>query len=257
MHRLRDIPLVVLLTLIGLFALPMWQTAGAIVYADPGTKDRPCINLPPQANDRADTATSGNSRLCTPTPTSTLPPTSTPTSTASPTFTPSYTATTTNTATATNTPTPTNTATPTSTVTATYTPTATFTPTATATATYTPSATLTSTDTATATSTATATKTPTPISPVGITVYNTGGFFVQYYVSYYVGGTLHSQYSGVFNINQGVTLTIPGTATNVGVLIQEYTGITGWQTACTRSYAQATSAVIIVSGTPFLASCTG
>ncbi len=53
---------------------------------------------------------------------------------------------------------------------------------------------------------------------------------------------LQSLYSGVFNINQGVTLTIPGNATNVGVLIQGYTGITGWQTSCTRSYAQATTA---------------
>ena len=68
---------------------------------------------------------------------------------------------------------------------------------------------------------------------------------------------LQSLYSGVFTINQGVTLTIPGNATNVGVLIQNYTGITGWQTACTRSYAQATSVVIIVSGTTFIPSCTG
>jgi hypothetical protein len=37
---------------------------------------------------------------------------------------------------------------------------------------------------------------------------------------------LQSLYSGVFNINQGVTLTIPGNATNIGVLIQGYTGIT-------------------------------
>ena len=89
-------------------------------------------------------------------------------------------------------------------------------------------------------------------------MYNTGGFFVQYYVSYYLPGLpLQSLYSGVFNINQGVTLPIPGNATGVGVLIQEYTGITGWQTACTRSYAQATNAVIIVSGTPFLATCAG
>jgi hypothetical protein len=71
------------------------------------------------------------------------------------------------------------------------------------------------------------------------------------------GSPLQSLYSGVFNINQGVTLTIPGTATNVGVRIQHYTGITGWQTACTRSYAQATGAVIIVSGTPFFPTCTG
>jgi hypothetical protein len=68
---------------------------------------------------------------------------------------------------------------------------------------------------------------------------------------------LQSLYSGVFNVNQGVTLTIPGNATNVGVLIQLYTGITGWQTACTRSYAQATTAVIIVSGTTFSPTCTG
>ena len=68
---------------------------------------------------------------------------------------------------------------------------------------------------------------------------------------------LQSLYSGVFNFNQGVTLTIPGNATNVGILIQGYTGITGWQTACTRAYAQATSVVIIVAGTTFLPSCTG
>jgi hypothetical protein len=89
-------------------------------------------------------------------------------------------------------------------------------------------------------------------------VYNTGSFFVQYYVSYNVPGLpLQSLYSGVFNINQGVTLQIPGTATNIGLLIQGYTGITGWQTACTRSYAQATDVVIIVSGTTFSPTCTG
>jgi hypothetical protein len=110
----------------------------------------------------------------------------------------------------------------------------------------------------TPTATSTATGTPTPVPSASITVYNTGSFFVQYYVTYNLSGLpLQSQYSGVFNINQGVTLTIPGTATNVGVLIQGYTGITGWQTACTRSYAQATSVVIIVSGTTFAPSCTG
>ena len=89
-------------------------------------------------------------------------------------------------------------------------------------------------------------------------MYNTGAFFVQYYVSYNVPGLpLQSLYSGVFNINQGVTVQIPGTATNVGLLIQGYTGITGWQTACTRSYARATDAVIIVSGTSFFPACTG
>ena len=112
--------------------------------------------------------------------------------------------------------------------------------------------------TPTPTATSTPTSTPAPAPPANITVYNTGGFFVQYYVSYNLPGMpLQSLYSGVFNINQGVTLTIPGNATNVGVLIQEYTGITGWQTACTRSYAQATTVVIIVSGTPFFATCTG
>jgi hypothetical protein len=104
----------------------------------------------------------------------------------------------------------------------------------------------------------TATSTPTPVPPANITVYNTGGFLVQYYVSYNLPGLpLQSLYSGVFNINQGVTLTIPGNATNVGVLIQLYTGITGWQTVCTRSYAQATTVVIIVSGTFLSPSCTG
>lgn len=152
------------------------------------------------------------------------------------------------------TPTPTSTsnATPTNTPTATSTTTPTFTPTDTATATSTP------TDTAIPTDTATATSTPMPVPPANITVYNTGAFFVQYYVSYNLPGVpLQSLYSGVFNINQGVTLSIPGEATNVGVLIQLYTGITGWQTACTRSYAQATSAVIIVSGTTFSPTCTG
>ena len=97
-----------------------------------------------------------------------------------------------------------------------------------------------------------------PVPPANITVYNTGAFFVHYYVSYNLpGAPLQSLYSGVFNVNQGVTLSIPGEATNVGVLIQVYTGITGWQTACTRAYAQATGAVIIVSGTTFLPTCTG
>lgn len=144
------------------------------------------------------------------------------------------------------TPTPTSTATPV--------PTDTATPTSTATPTFTPAP----TDTATPTSTQTPTSTPTPAPPANITVYNTGAFFVQYYVSYNLPGMpLQSLYSGVFNVNQGVTLTIPGNATNVGVLIQLYTGITGWQTACTRSYAQATTAVIIVSGTTFSPTCTG
>ena len=114
------------------------------------------------------------------------------------------------------------------------------------------------TDTPTDTPTETPTDTPTPVPPANITVYNTGSFFVQYYVSYSLPGLpLQSLYSGVFNINQGITLPIPGTATNVGVLIQGYTGITGWQTACTRSYAQAIDAVIIVSGTTFSPTCTG
>lgn len=132
------------------------------------------------------------------------------------------------------------------------------TPTTTATPTSTPTATSTPTNTATPTNTPTATSTPTPVPAASITVYNIGAFFVQYYVSYNLPGLpLQTLYSGVFNINQGVTLTIPGAATNVGVLIQGYTGITGWQTACTRSYAQATSVVIIVSGTTFSPTCTG
>jgi hypothetical protein len=111
----------------------------------------------------------------------------------------------------------------------------------------------TTTTTTSTTSTTTTTTTTTTVPAQNITVYNTGAFFVQYYVSY----NGQSQYSGVFNINQGVTLTIPGTATGVGVLVQNYTGITGWQTVCTRSYAVATTAVIIVSGTTFSASCSG
>ena len=97
-----------------------------------------------------------------------------------------------------------------------------------------------------------------PIPPANITVYNTGAFFAQYFVSYNLPGAPgQSQSSGVFNINQGVTLAIPGTATSVGVLVQYYTGITGWQTACIRAYPQATDAVIIVSGSIYSATCTG
>lgn len=128
----------------------------------------------------------------------------------------------------------------------------------TATPTNTPTPTSTPIATATPTNTPTATSTPTPSPPATIGVYNTGSFYVQFYVSYNLPGLpLQSLYSGVFNINQGVTLTIPGNATNVGVLIQGYTGITGWQTACTRAYAQATSVVIIVGGTTFSPTCTG
>ena len=127
--------------------------------------------------------------------------------------------------------------------------------------TSTPIATDTPTEPATPTNTPTdivPTSTPTAVPPASITVYNTAAFFVQYYVSYNLPGLpLQSLYSGVFNVNQGVTLTIPGEATNVGVLVQHYTGITGWQTTCTRAYAQATSAVIIVSGTTFSPTCTG
>ena len=188
-----------------------------------------CESLPPR-----------NPRRCTPTPAYTPSPTNTPAVTATPTVTP----------TATNTPTTTPTATPTNT------PTPTSTPTATATPTNTPTPTPTNTPVPTATPTATSTPTPPPPATIG--VYNTGSFFVHFYVSYNLPGLpLQSLYSGVFNINQGVTLTIPGNATNVGVLIQGYTGITGWQTACTRAYAQATSVVIIVSGTTFFPTCTG
>jgi hypothetical protein len=190
MKNLRNITLVVLLTLVGLLTLPMWQHSGAITYAQQGQSDAKCVNLPAQANDHAHAATSGNPKFCTPTPSETP----TPDPTSEPTDTP----------------------------------------------------------------TETPTDAPTPVPPANITVYNTGGFFVQYYVSYSLPGLpLQSLYSGVFNVNQGVTLTIPGTATNVGVLIQVYTGITGWQTACTRSYAQAIDAVIIVSGTTFLPTCAG
>lgn len=174
--------------------------------------------------------------------------------------TPAVTATPTVAPTATNTPTTSPTATPTNTPTPTSTPAATATPTNTPlpTPTNTPTSTATPTFTPTATATATATSTPTPLPPATIGVYNTGGFFVQFYVSYNLPGVpLQSLYSGVFNINQGVTLTIPRNATNVSVLIQHYTGITGWQTACTRAYAQAASVVIIVGGTTFLPTCTG
>lgn len=218
------------LALAGLLALPMRLHAAATnVYLSPiMAGGASCVNLPLKAGNPAATATSKNPKLCTPTPTNTPTQlstnTSTPTNTAIPTDIPTNTATSTSTATPTSTPT--DTATPTSTPAATSTP--------------------------------TATSTATPAPPASITVYNTGSFFVQYYVSYNLPGMpLQSLYSGVFNINQGVTLTIPGNATNVGVLIQEYTGITGWQTACARSYVQATTVVIIVSGTPFLASCTG
>jgi hypothetical protein len=240
------------LALSGLFALPMrLNAAGTSVYLSPiMAGGSSCVNLLVPTGGPAATATSKNPKLCTPTPTnnptqmSTNTPT--PTNTATPTDLP------TDTATPTNTSTPTNTATSTSTTTPTDTATLISTPTDTETATSTP------TPTSTPTATSTATSTPTPAPPANITVYNTGSFFVQYYVSYNLPGMpLQSLYSGVFNINQGVTLTIPGNATNVGVLIQGYTGITGWQTACTRSYAQATTVVIIVSGTTFIPSCTG
>ena len=234
MHKPKHTTLVVLLALTlvlsGLLALPMrLNAAGTSVYLSPiMAGGSSCVNLPVPTGGPAATATSKNPKLCTPTPTNTPTQLST------------------------NTPTPTNTATPTDIPTDTATPTNTSTPTNTATSTST------AMPTNTPTATSTATSTPTPAPPANITVYNTGAFFVQYYVSYNLPGMpLQSLYSGVFNINQGVTLTIPGNATNVGVLIQGYTGITGWQTACTRSYAQATTVVIIVSGTTFLPTCTG
>jgi hypothetical protein len=240
MHKPKHTTLIVLLALTlalaGLLALPMrLNAAGTSVYLSPiMAGGSSCVNLPVPTGGPAATATSKNPKLCTPTPTNTPTQLST------------------------NTPTPTNTATPTDIPTDTATPTNTSTPTNTATSTSTATPTDTATPTNTPTATSTATSTPTPAPPANITVYNTGAFFVHYYVSYNLPGMpLQSLYSGVFNINQGVTLTIPGNATNVGVLIQGYTGITGWQTACTRSYAQATTVVIIVSGTTFLPTCTG
>lgn len=217
------------LMLVGLLAVPVQLSAAAAISSgDSSANSARCKNTPPPAGRRADPERSGRNKHCTPTPISTSNATSTHAPTSAPT----------------NTPTAASTATPTASATPTDTATATSTPTATA--------------TATPTDTATATRTPMPVPPANITVYNTGAFFVHYYVSYNLPGVpLQSLYSGVFNINQGVTLAIPGEATNVGVLIQLYTGITGWQTACTRSYAQATSAVIIVSGTTFLPTCTG
>jgi hypothetical protein len=250
MHKPKHTTLVVLLALTlalsGLLALPMrLNAAGTSVYLSPiMAGGSSCVNLPVPTGGPAATATSKNPKLCTPTPTNNPTQMSTNTPTTTNTATP--------TGIATDTTTPTNT--PTNTATSTSTAMPTNTPTDTATATSTSAA----TSTPTATRTATATSTPTPVPPANITVYNTGAFFVQYYVSYNLPGMpLQSLYSGVFNINQGVTLTIPGNATNVGVLIQGYTGITGWQTACTRSYAQATTVVIIVSGTTFLPTCTG
>lgn len=234
--KLRYTTLIALLGLglVALFALPM-HAAGTVGYMNVSAAGNPsCVNLPTVVP----TATSNNPRLCTPTPAVT--PTSAATLTATPTNTATPTSTATATNTATPTPTPTNTATPTST------PTATSTPTDTATPAVTP------------TNTATPTSTPTAVPSASITVYNTGAFFVLYYVSYNLPGLpLQSLYSGVFNVNQGVTLAIPGEATNVGVLVQHYTGITGWQTTCTRAYAQATSVVIVVSGTTFSPTCTG
>jgi hypothetical protein len=209
----------------GLWAVPVQLSAAAAISSeDSSANSARCKNMPPPAGGRDDPERSGKNKRCTPTPISTAKATPTHASTSAPT----------------NTPTAATTATPT------------LTPTDTATATSTP------TDTATPTYTATATSTPMPVPSVSITVYNTGAFFVHYYVSYNLpGAPLQSLYSGVFNVNQGVTLAIPGEATNVGVLIQHYTGITGWQTACTRAYAQATGAVIIVSGTTFFPTCTG
>ncbi|MCB9078720.1 MAG: hypothetical protein H6631_14055 [Anaerolineaceae bacterium] len=246
-HRPRHTTLVALLALglalAGLLALPMWRhTTGTIIYADQGEKHSQCVNLPPKAGGPAGKGTSKNPKLCTPTPTNNSGEAPAPTNT--PTATP------TNTPTATDTPTPEPTATDTPTATATDTPTDTPTP-------------VPPTDTPTPTATATntpvpPTDTPTPVPSASITVYNTGAFFAQYFVSYNLPGAPgQSQSSGVFNINQGVTLAIPGTATNVGVLVQYYTGITGWQTACIRAYPQATDAVIIVSGSIYSASCTG
>ena len=213
------------LMLAGLWAVPVQLSAAAAISSvDSSANSARCKTMPPPAGGRDDPERSGKNKRCTPTPISTSKATTTHAPTSAPT----------------NTPTAASTATPT------------FTPTDTATATSTP------TDTAAPTDTATATSTPMPVPPASITVYNTGAFFVHYYVSYNLpGAPLQSLYSGVFNVNQGVTLAIPGEATNVGVLIQLYTGITGWQTACTRSYAQATSAVIIVSGTTFSPTCTG
>lgn len=226
---LRRNLLTALVALAWLLIVLIGQTAGTIIYADQTMGDSTCVNLPAQANDHARAATSGNPKFCTPTPTDitvstpSATPSNPPTNTEPP---------------PTNTPIPTNTPTLTPSETPTVAPTSppTFTP----------------------TDTVPPTSTPVTVPPASITVYNTGSFFVHYYVSYNLPGLpLQTLYSGVFNINQGITLTIPGTATNVGVLIQGYTGITGWQTACTRSYAQATTAVIIVSGTTFSPSCTG
>ena len=243
-HKPRYTTLIAMLglALVALFALPM-GTTGTVGYMNVSAAGNPlCVSLPTVVP--TGTATSNNPRLCTPTPTVT--PTSAATLTPTPTNTATPTSTATATSTATPTPTPTKTATPTSTPTVTSTPTNTATPTDTAPPTFTP------------TNTPAPTSTPTELPPANITVYNTGAFFVQYFVSYYLpDGSLQSQASGVFNINQGVTLAIPGSATNVGVLVQHYTGITGWQTACTRAYSQATSVVIIVSGTIYNATCTG
>ncbi len=238
MHQPRHVALAALLALAlaGLLALPMrLHAASTNVYLNPILAvGKSCVVLPPKVGGPTATATSKNPKLCTPTPANTATATTTPTST------PTWAATST----------PLDTATPTRLATATSTPIDTATPTDTPTSVP--------TSTTMPTSTATATSTPTPIPPANITVYNTGSFFVQYYVSYNLPGLpLQTLYSGVFNINQGVTLSIPGAATNVGVLIQGYTGITGWQTACTRAYAKATTVVIIVSGTTFLASCAG
>jgi hypothetical protein len=224
---LRTWMAILLMFALALGAAMQVHAAGIAIDVNASGSDK-CVNPPQPAGGPNDNGTSKNPRLCTPTPTNTPP------SRATLTYTPTATATPTNTATATSTPT--NTAMPTNTATATSTP----------------------TNTAAPTNTATATNTPTTVPPASITVYNTAAFFVQYFVSYNLpNAPLQSLYSGVFNVNQGITLTIPGSATNVGILIQNYTGITGWQTVCTRSYTQARSVVIIVSGTTFLPSCTG
>ncbi|MBZ0292558.1 MAG: hypothetical protein K8L99_08310, partial [Anaerolineae bacterium] len=125
MLRLRRNILTALVALAWLLIAPIGQTAGTIIYADQGMGDPTCVNLPPQANDRARAATSGNPALCTPTPSET--------------------------------PTPDPTSEP--------------------------------TDTPTDTPTDAPTDTPTPVPPANITVYNTGSFFVQYYVSYSLPGS--------------------------------------------------------------------
>jgi hypothetical protein len=101
------------------------------------------------------------------------------------------------------------------------------------------------------------TNTPVAPPPQSITVSNGGGFVARFSVVYDLPGAPgQSQSVGSFALGTSSTLSIPGTATNVLVTVEEFTGF-GWNRACTRAYAHAISVHITVSGTTLNASCSG